>query len=255
MSRLSDADPAARPAARAAGPSLQGPAIDQEIAKFDALADAWWDPEGPLRTLHEINPLRIDYIDARTPLSGCRVLDVGCGGGILAEGLARAGAIVTGIDLAEANIAAAKRHAALSDLAIDYRCCSVEEIAADFPAAFDVVTCLEVLEHVASVSAIVRACAETLRPGGHAFFSTLNRNPKSFLLAIVAAEYILGMLPRGTHEYARFVRPSELARACRRAQLEVSELTGQHFNPIARTYHLGGNIDVNYFCHAIRRAH
>lgn len=229
--------------------------IELEIAKFDALADAWWDLDGPLRTLHEINSLRLEYIDARAPLAGCRVLDVGCGAGILAEGLCRAGASVTGIDLAAANIAAAKRHAAESELAIDYRCCAAAEIVASEPAAFDIVTCLEVLEHVANVPATVGACAAALRPGGHAFFSTLNRNPKSFLLAIVAAEYVLGMLPRGTHEYARFVRPSELARACRDAKLDVADLTGLHFNPLGRTYHLGGNIDVNYFCHAIRRAH
>lgn len=226
-----------------------------EVAKFNALADRWWDPDGPLATLHAINPLRLDYIEARAPLAGRRVLDVGCGGGILSEGLCRAGAQVTGIDLAAANIGVAKRHAADAGLEITYQCCGVEDIAAAQPARFDIVTCLEVLEHVDDVPGTVTACARAIAPGGAAFFSTLNRNPKSFLLAIVAAEYLLGMLPRGTHEYMRFVRPSELARACRPAELEVIELMGLHFDPLRRTYRLGGNIDVNYFCHALRCAH
>jgi 2-polyprenyl-6-hydroxyphenyl methylase / 3-demethylubiquinone-9 3-methyltransferase len=226
-----------------------------EIAKFADLADVWWDPHGPLATLHAINPLRTAYIEARAPVAGRRVLDVGCGGGILTEGLCRAGARVTGIDLAATNIAAAERHAAAAGLAIDYGCCSVESVAATKPGGFDVITCLEVLEHVDDVAATVSACAHALAPGGSAFFSTLNRNPKSFLLAIVAAEYVLRMLPRGTHEYQRFVRPSELARAGRSAGLDIIELTGLHFDPLRRSYHLGGNIDVNYFCHAVRRAH
>ncbi len=225
-----------------------------EIGKFDALADRWWDPQGPLRTLHDINPLRIDYIAARAPLAGARVLDVGCGAGILTEGLARAGARVTGIDLAAANIAAAERHAAEGALSIDYRVADIGQIASLTRGGYDVVTCLEVLEHVPSVTSIVAACATALKPNGHAFFSTINRNLKSFLLAIVAAEYLLELLPRGTHEYARLIRPAELARACRLAQLEIVDLSGLHWHPLQRTYHLGGNLDVNYFCHAIRRA-
>ena len=230
-------------------------ASTREVEKFGALADEWWDPNGPLRTLHAINPLRLDYIAERAELADRRVLDVGCGGGLLAEGLARAGAQVVGIDLAAPSIAAAQRHAEDSGLVIDYRCCGLAELAAAEPSRFDVVTCLEVLEHVDDVAATVAMCATALKPGGSAFFSTLNRNPKSFLLAIVGAEYVLGLLPRGSHEYARFIRPSELARAARSAGLDLLELTGLHYAPLERTYRLGGNIDVNYFCHAIRRAH
>jgi 2-polyprenyl-6-hydroxyphenyl methylase / 3-demethylubiquinone-9 3-methyltransferase len=221
-----------------------------ELAKFAERAAEWWDLHGAFRTLHDINELRLDYIDTRAPLAGLRVLDVGCGGGILSEGLARRGARVVGIDLGEANLVVAREHATAGGLAIDYRCIDVETLAREHAAAFDVVTCLEMLEHVPEPASVVAACATALRPGGAAFFSTLNRNPKSFALAIVGAEYVAGMLPRGTHEYLKLIRPAELATWCRRAGLAVEELTGLHYNPLLRNYTLGGNVDVNYFAHA-----
>jgi 2-polyprenyl-6-hydroxyphenyl methylase/3-demethylubiquinone-9 3-methyltransferase len=221
-----------------------------EIAKFAAHASEWWDPAGPFKTLHDINELRAGYIERRAALAGARVLDVGCGGGIFSEALAKRGATVVGIDLGAANLDAARAHAAESRLEIDYRCVDVEAVAAQSPRSFDVVTCLEMLEHVPEPERVVAACAAALRPGGGIFFSTLNRNPKSFALAIVGAEYVLGMLPRGTHEYAKLIRPSELARACRRTRLELTDLTGLHWNPATRQYRLGGNVDVNYFAAA-----
>ena len=221
-----------------------------EIAKFAAQARRWWDPHGPFKTLHEINGLRTDYIAERTPLSGARVLDVGCGGGLLSEALAGRGATVLGIDLAEPSLDAAREHAADSNVAVDYRCVDVEALARERPASFDVVTCLEMLEHVPEPSRVVAACAAVLAPGGSIFFSTLNRNPKSFALAIVGAEYVLGLLPRGTHEYLKLVRPSELASWCRAAALDVAEITGLHFNPVLHSYRLGGDVDVNYFMYA-----
>jgi 2-polyprenyl-6-hydroxyphenyl methylase/3-demethylubiquinone-9 3-methyltransferase len=202
--------------------------------------------------LHQINELRLEYIGARATLASQRVLDVGCGGGLLAEGLAARGARVTAIDMAPENIAAARDHAAGSELSIDYRCVDVEELATGMPHQFDVVTCLEMLEHVPEPDRIVTACATALRPGGVAFFSTINRNLKSFVLAIVGAEYVLGLLPRGTHEYARLIRPAELATWCRTAGLELMELTGLHHNPATGTYWLGDNVDVNYFACAVR---
>jgi 2-polyprenyl-6-hydroxyphenyl methylase/3-demethylubiquinone-9 3-methyltransferase len=223
-----------------------------ELAKFAARAAQWWDPHGPFRTLHEINGLRLEYIAARAPLDGARVLDVGCGGGLLAEGLAARGARVVAIDLAPENVATAARHAADGALPIDYRCVDVEQVAQEMPAGFDVVTCLEMLEHVPEPRRVVAACAAAARPGGAVFFSTINRNAKSFALAIVGAEYVLGLLPRGTHEYRKLIRPAELALWCRHAGLEVAELTGLHFNPVTRDYVLGGNVDVNYFAHTRR---
>jgi 2-polyprenyl-6-hydroxyphenyl methylase/3-demethylubiquinone-9 3-methyltransferase len=223
-----------------------------ELEKFASRAHEWWDPRGPFRTLHEINDLRLAYVAERAPLAGARALDVGCGGGLFAEGLAALGASVVAIDLAEANVAIAREHASGSGLAIDYRCTAVESIAAEMPAAFDIVTCLEMLEHVPDPSAIVRACATALRPNGIAVFSTINRNAKSFAFAILGAEYLLGMVPRGTHEYLKLVRPAELAAWCRGAGLELADLTGLHLNPLTQTYWLGGNVDVNYFACALR---
>ena len=223
-----------------------------ELAKFASRAAEWWDPRGAFRTLHDINALRLDYIAERAPLAGRRVLDVGCGGGLLAEGLAARGASVVAIDLAPDNIEAARQHAAAGGLTIDYRCVAVEDLVRDAAGEFDTVTCLEMLEHVPDPAAIVTACAAALRPGGKAFFSTINRNLKSFALAIVGAEYVLGLLPRGTHEYARLIRPSELAAWCRNAGLDVEALTGLHHNPATRAYWLGGNVDVNYFLCAVR---
>lgn len=223
-----------------------------ELEKFAALAAGWWAPDGPFRTLHEINPLRVDYIASRAALDGARVLDVGCGGGLLSEALARRGALVTGIDLADANIAAAAAHAADNGLEIDYRCVSVEAIARADAARFDVVTCLELLEHVPDPGSIVTACATAVRPGGRVFFSTINRNLKSFLLAVVGAEHVLRIVPRGTHEYRKLIRPAELGRWCRAASLELRELTGLHYNPLLRSYRLGGNVHVNYLAHTVR---
>jgi 2-polyprenyl-6-hydroxyphenyl methylase / 3-demethylubiquinone-9 3-methyltransferase len=223
-----------------------------ELAKFAAHASDWWNPRGAFRTLHEINELRVGYIDARAPLAGKRVLDVGCGGGLLSEAMARRGASVLGIDRGAENLEAARTHAADSGVAVDYALIDVETIAREQPGAFDLVACLEMLEHVPEPERVVAACAALLAPGGAAFFSTINRNPKSFALAVVGAEYVLGLLPRGTHEYLKLIRPSELAAWCRHARLEVAELTGLHFNPLLRSYTLGGNVDVNYFLYARR---
>jgi 2-polyprenyl-6-hydroxyphenyl methylase/3-demethylubiquinone-9 3-methyltransferase len=221
-----------------------------ELAKFAAHAGEWWSPTGAFRTLHEINGLRADYIDARAPVSRARVLDVGCGGGLLSEELARRGAVLLGVDLEPANLDVARAHAAAGGVAVEYTLTDAETLARERPAAFDVVTCLEMLEHVPEPARVVTACAALLAPGGAAFFSTINRNPKSFALAIVAAEYVLGLVPRGTHEYRKLIRPSELAAWCRKARLEVVEITGLHLNPALREYTLGGNVDVNYFLYA-----
>ena len=220
-----------------------------EIAKFDALATRWWDPDGDFRPLHEINPLRLDYIRQRAELDGRSVIDVGCGGGILTEALARQGARVTGIDMAEAPLAVARLHQAESGTDVDYRHATAEDIASQAAGQFDVVTCLEMLEHVPSPAAVVKACAEIVRPGGHVFFSTINRNPKSFLFAIVGAEYLLRLLPKGTHEYEKFIRPSELEEWARHAGLELRSSIGLHYNPLTKEYSLGANVDVNYLMH------
>ena len=223
-----------------------------EVAKFDSLASRWWDPDGPLRTLHELNPHRVAYLSDRAELNDARILDVGCGGGILTEALAAAGARTVGTDLAESSIAIAQAHARENGFNIEYRSDPVAEIAASEPGSFDAVICFEVLEHVDDPDAIVAACASAVKPGGDVFLSTISRSPKSFLLAIVAAEYVLKLVPRGTHEYLNFIRPAELAAMCRAARLDLRDLTGLHFNPISREYTMGGNVDVNFFLHARR---
>ena len=218
-----------------------------ELAKFSALAHRWWDPTSEFRPLHEINPLRLAHIERMAQgLAGKRVLDVGCGGGILAEAMARAGAKVTGIDLADKPLKVAMLHKLESGCEVDYRLVSAEALAAEAPESFDLVTCMEMLEHVPEPASVVRACERLARPGGWVFFSTINRNPKSFLLAIVGAEYVLKLLPRGTHEYARFIRPSELAAHCRAAGLSVTDVTGMTYNPLTKVYSLGRDVDVNY---------
>jgi 2-polyprenyl-6-hydroxyphenyl methylase/3-demethylubiquinone-9 3-methyltransferase len=218
-----------------------------ELAKFSALAHRWWDPTSEFRPLHEINPLRLAHIEKLAGgLAGKRVVDIGCGGGILTEAMAARGARVTGIDLAEKPLKVAMLHALESASTVEYRLVSAEALAEESPGEFDVVTCMEMLEHVPDPASIVAACARLVRPGGQAFFSTINRNPKSFLFAIVGAEYVLGLLPKGTHEYARFIRPSELTRYCRAAGLESLDLTGMTYNPLTRVYALGRDVDVNY---------
>ena len=220
-----------------------------EIAKFDALASRWWDPNGDFRPLHEINPLRVDYIRQRVKLSGSKIVDIGCGGGILTEAMAAGGAEVTGIDMAEGPLGVARLHQAESGTDVDYLQMTAEDIAAQRAEEFDVVTCLEMLEHVPSPSKVIAACASLVRPGGHVFFSTINRNPKAFVQAIIGAEYVLRLLPAGTHEYKKFIRPSELAEWSRHAGLELQGSIGLHYNPLTRDYSLGENIDVNYIMH------
>jgi 2-polyprenyl-6-hydroxyphenyl methylase/3-demethylubiquinone-9 3-methyltransferase len=217
-----------------------------ELQKFGALAHRWWDPQGDMRPLHEINPLRLDWIDRLAALSGKKVLDVGCGGGILAEAMARRGARVTGIDLSAKPLRVAQLHALESGVAVDYREAGAEAVAAESPAAFEVVTCMEMLEHVPDPASTVQACSALARPGGWVFFSTINRNPKSFVFAIVGAEYVLRLLPRGTHEYAKFIRPSELAAMARQAGLDIVEILGMTYNPLTRRFALGRDTDVNY---------
>lgn len=217
-----------------------------EVAKFNALASRWWDPNGEFRALHEINPLRLDWIRQHVSLSDCRVVDIGCGGGILAEAMAAANAVVTGIDMAEAPLAVAKLHKHESGVDVNYRHATAEELAATEAETFDVVTCLEMLEHVPDPSKVIQSCAELVKPGGHVFFSTINRNPKSFAFAIVGAEYILKLLPAGTHEYEKFIRPSELESWARHAGLTLKDSIGMHYNPITKDYSLGQNLDVNY---------
>lgn len=217
-----------------------------ELEKFSELAHRWWDPESEFRPLHEINPLRLDYIDGIAALRGKRVLDVGCGGGILAEAMAARGAQVTGIDLADKPLKVAQLHLLESKLDVLYRNIAVEALAREAPHSFDVVTCMEMLEHVPDPASAVSACAALLKPGGHAFFATLNRNPKSYLFAIIGAEYVLNLLPRGTHDYARFIKPSELSAACRNAGLEISGITGMTYNPFSKVYALEADSSVNY---------
>jgi len=227
--------------------------VDQlELDKFSQLAHKWWDKNSEFKPLHEINPLRLGYIDRFADIAGKTVLDVGCGGGILAESMAEKGATVTGIDLAKKSLKVAQLHSMESGVPVEYRCVPVETLAEELPAGFDVVTCMEMLEHVPSPESVVRACATLVKPGGWVFFSTLNRNAKAYLMAILGAEYVLGLLPRGTHEYARFIKPSELTRMVRGAGLELADISGMSYNPIARDYHLSRDSDVNYLI-AVRR--
>lgn len=222
-----------------------------EVAKFDAAAARWWDPSGEFKPLHDINPLRLDYIDAHARVSGKRVLDVGCGGGLLAEAMAAKGADVTGIDISISALQVAKLHLLESGLKVDYCCVTAEELAEKMPAAFDVVSCMEMLEHVPDPASIIKACAKLVKPGGHVFFSTLNRTPKAYLLGVIGAEYILNLLPRGTHDYAKFIRPSELAAWVRSAGLQLRELNGMSYNPFSGICALTQDVDVNYLAHAI----
>ncbi len=221
-----------------------------EIAKFEALAHRWWDPTGDFRPLHDINPVRIAYITERCAPEGARAVDIGCGGGILSEALAAAGADVMGIDMGEAPLAVARLHALESGVEVDYRQTTAEELAESMAESFDLVTCLEMLEHVPDPASVVAACARLARPGGHLVFSTINRNPKAWALAVVGAEYVLGLLPRGTHEYDKFIKPAELARCARDAQLNVVDIRGMSYNPFTRSASLGSDVDVNYLLYA-----
>ena len=223
-----------------------------ELQKFSELAHRWWDPASEFKPLHDINPLRLGWINGKADLLDKTVLDVGCGGGILTESMASAGAKVTGIDLSEKALSVARLHLFESGHSVDYRLISAEDLAAEMPAHFDVVTCMEMLEHVPDPASTIAACAHLVKPGGHVFFSTLNRNLKAYVQAIIGAEYVLNMLPRGTHEYAKFIKPSELSRHCRNAGLDTHELIGLSYNPLSRVYSLGRNTDVNYLLHTRR---
>ena len=234
---------------------MNQPNVDSgEIAKFNALAERWWDPNSEFRPLHDINPLRLNYIDERLGLPGKKVIDIGCGGGLLSEGMARRGATVTGIDRGEAPLAVARLHAEKSGVEVEYLQVLAEEIAEQRAGEYDAVTCLEMLEHVPDPASVIRACAKLVKPGGQVFFSTINRNPKAFLFAIVGAEYVLRLLPRGTHEYAKLIRPSELAGWSRDAGLDVRDTTGMTYNPVTQVYKLNRDVSVNYLMHAVRHA-
>lgn len=224
----------------------------QEVAKFGELAHRWWDPHSEFKPLHDINPLRLAWIDKSLGLAGKKVVDVGCGGGLLSEGMAGFGAQVTGIDMSEKALGVARLHLLESGRQVDYRQVTAEQFATERAGTFDAVTCLEMLEHVPDPGSTVKACAQLVRPGGQVFFSTINRNPKAYLLAVIGAEYILNMLPRGTHDYAKFLRPAELAHHCREGGLTVTEIIGMSYNPLTRTYSLGADTSVNYLLRARR---
>lgn len=226
----------------------------QELKKFSDLAHRWWDPSSEFRPLHQINPLRLEWINAIVPLAGKTVIDIGCGGGILAESMARKGANVTGIDLSEKALKVADLHSLEAGIAMRYEHISAEDIAAREPSTFDVVTCMEMLEHVPDPSAVVQACATLVKPGGHVFFSTLNRNPKSYLFAIIGAEYLLRLLPKGTHDYRKFITPAELSQYARNASLEIDKLKGLTYNPFLKVYSLNEDTSVNYMVASRRSA-
>jgi 2-polyprenyl-6-hydroxyphenyl methylase/3-demethylubiquinone-9 3-methyltransferase len=221
----------------------------EEIAKFEQLASRWWDRNSEFKPLHDINPLRLNYIDERVGLTGKRILDVGCGGGILTESMAERGARVMGIDMGEAPLTVARLHQLESGVEVDYRRLTAEELAMAEPGSFDVVTCMEMLEHVPDPASVIQACARLVRPGGDVFFSTINRTPKAFLFAIIGAEYLLRLLPRGTHDYRKFIRPSELEAWARHAGLTMSTIIGMHYNPLTQHYWLAPGVDVNYLTH------
>ncbi len=221
-----------------------------EVQKFEDLAHRWWDRDGEFKPLHDLNPLRLDYIERYTFLAGKKVVDVGCGGGILSESLAQSGAEVTGIDMGEAPLSVAKLHQLESNVQIEYRQIAVEDLAEEQPQQYDVVTCMEMLEHVPDPASVIAACAKLVKPDGHLFFSTLNRTTKAWLFAIVGAEYVLRMLPRGTHDHNKFIKPAEMERYLRGAGLKLDDLTGMSFNPLTTSYSLGRDVDVNYLAHA-----
>lgn len=223
-----------------------------EVNKFAELAHQWWDQQGVFKPLHQLNPLRLDYIDSRASLSGKQVLDVGCGGGILSESMVRRGAKVTGIDMADKSLQVAQLHALETGVEVEYRCIAVEAMASEKPQSFDVVTCMEMLEHVPDPASVVRACASLVKPGGHLFFSTLNRNAKAYLMAVVGAEYVLNLLPKGTHDYSKFIKPSELAAWLRQSGLELQHQTGVTYHPLNKQYSLTPDTSVNYMFHAVK---
>ena len=229
-------------------------ADQNELDKFSQLAHRWWDPNSEFKPLHAINPLRLEWIDQHAALAGKKVLDIGCGGGILSESMAQRGAEVTGIDLSEKALGVARLHLLESGNQVDYRNTSAEALAEQTPGAYDIITCMEMLEHVPSPASIISACSALVKPGGHVFFSTLNRNPKAYLLAVVGAEYILNMLPKGTHDYVKFIRPSELSRWAKSVDLEPDELIGMTYNPFTQRYRLGRDTDVNYLLHTRKTA-
>ena len=229
-------------------------ADQNELDKFSQLAHRWWDPNSEFKPLHDINPLRLEWIDRHANIQGKSILDIGCGGGILSESMAQRGAIVTGIDLSDKALGVARLHLLESGNKVDYQKVSAEELATQNANRFDVVTCMEMLEHVPNPASTIAACAALVKPGGHVFFSTINRNAKAYLLAVVGAEYILNMLPKGTHDYMKFIKPSELSRWSKSVGLEPDELIGMTYNPFGNNYRLGRNTDVNYLMHAISAA-
>ncbi len=233
--------------------SAHGHNVDPaEVNKFEELASRWWDTDSEFKPLHDINPLRLDYIDRHAGLAGKRVLDVGCGGGILSESMAQRGAVVTGIDMGEQPLMVAQLHKLESGVEVDYQRTTAEQLAAQMPESFDIVTCMEMLEHVPDPASVIAACTQLVKPGGHVFFSTINRNPKSYLFAVIGAEYLLRLLPKGTHNYAKFIRPSELENWTRHAGLELRDLTGMSYNPLTRGYSLGQDLSVNYMGYATK---